>query len=348
MSRARIGVIALLALTFIAAACAQPPSGGTGGLLNATTWSTNPKDTDPQISSDATFTNLAYAPVGPARGRLAVVLHGTGSSPQAYTELAGALRGSGFHVIVLRYSAALGTQGACPDANAATDPDCFRVFRSETVFGANVADPTGHAYDQPLAAISQSNSVMNRLLKYVEYLRTVTPSAGWDQFQQRSGTTCTQPNTTYGACNLKWDKVVGVGHSQGAGVALYLAKFFPLDRVAMLSGSFDAFDLGDGSFTVAPWITEGGLAVPASRIGTLTHYSDYGLGRIRAVEDALGVPGPEVSASSPPPFDGSRRLMTNVASTCPWDSAPGHNSTAVDLCVPDYAYSSAWTYLAGV
>jgi hypothetical protein len=340
-------VVAALAVTTIAAACTPPASsGGSGGP--ATSWAVNPKTTDPAISNDATFTHLAYAPSGVPLGKLAVVLHGTGSSPQAYLELAGSLRSAGFHVIVLRYSAALGTLGACPDTGAATDPDCHRIFRSETVFGAGVPDPTGHAYDHPLANINLSNSVMNRLLKLVDYLRTVAPGAGWDSFQQRSGTACTSMNTTYGACDLDWTKVVAVGHSQGAGVGLYLGKFFPLSKIVMLSGTYDAYNLGGGSFTIAPWVAEGGMATANTDIGTLLHTSDFGLPLFRAVENALNVTGSEVQvSSSAPPYGGSRRLITSVPSTCPFDSAPGHNSTAVDLCVPDGAYINAWNYLAG-
>ena len=51
--------------------------------------------------------------------------------------------------------------------------------------------------------------------------------------------------------------------------------------------------------------------------------------------------------STGPTFGGSRQLVTSTPSACPiGDSAPSHNSTAVDLCVPDYAYDAAWRYLA--
>jgi len=126
---------------------------------------------------------------------------------------------------------------------------------------------------------------MNRLLKVVDYLNTIAPASGWGNFQQRSGPVCDSPNTTYGACNLNWSDVVAMGHSQGAGVALYLGKFFPLAKVGMLSGSYDAYDLGGGNYSVAPWITEAGLAVANADIGTLLHTNDYGLNLFRAVEN---------------------------------------------------------------
>jgi hypothetical protein len=48
-----------------------------------------------------------------------------------------------------------------------------------------------------------------------------------------------------------------------------------------------------------------------------------------------------------PPYGGSHRLLTSLASTCPLLSVPSHNSTAVDACTPDGAYVAAWRYLAG-
>lgn len=342
------GLVAIVLLALSAAACTQPPSGGGGSTGPATSWTINPKTTDAAIANDATYSHLAFAPTGPARNKLVVILHGTGSNPQAHFELAGALRTDGYHVIVLRYSAAVGTLSACPDANAVVDPDCHRGFRSETVFGGGVADPGGNAHDNGVVAISAANSVMNRLLKVVDYLNTIAPASGWGNFQQRSGPVCDSPNTTYGACNLNWSDVVAMGHSQGAGVALYLGKFFPLAKVGMLSGSYDAYDLGGGNYSVAPWITEAGLAVANADIGTLLHTNDCGLNLFRAVENSLGVTGSEVMVTAAvPPYGGSRRLVTSLASTCPWDPTPGHNSTAVDLCSPDGAYVPAWRYLAG-
>ncbi|MFZ4519349.1 MAG: BPSS1187 family protein [Microthrixaceae bacterium] len=339
----------VVAVVAVAAACTPPASGGGTGGGPVTNWAFNPKATDPAIANDAVFTHLAWAPTGTARGRLAVLFHGTGANPQALTELAGALRADGYHVIALRYSAALGTTGACPDSNAATDPDCHRTFRAETVFGENVEDPDGVARNHPLVSINASNSVLNRLEKAVEYLRGIAPTAGWEQFQQRdAGGACVVPDTTYGTCALRADRLVLVGHSQGAGVALYLSKFLAVDRVAMLSGSYDGYNLGGGTYSAAPWLTDGPPATTADRVGTLLHTSDFGLGLFRTVENAIGVTGPEVSVTAnSPPYGGSRRLITSTASTCPFDGTPAHQSTAVDLCTPDGLYAAAWRYLAG-
>ncbi len=328
-------------MSILATACTQPTGSGSGN-----SWTANPAVVDPASSSDSQFPNIAYGPTGSPRGELAVMLHGTGGQPQAHHEIAATLRAKGFHVILLRYSASLGTLGACPDAVALTFPDCHREFRSETLFGAGVTDPDGNGYDNPTANISQADSVSNRLLKLVDYLDTLAPTKGWDQFQQSTGGTCDSINATYGVCDLDWSRVSALGHSQGAGVAMYMGKFFDLNAIGLLSGPFDSFE--DGSnHTVAPWITEGGMDTPSSDIHSLSHLSDYSLGRIRSALDALGLPGPETDATLDPPY-ASNRLVTNVAATCPWDGAQGHNSTSVDQCAPDYVYWDAWSALAGV
>ncbi len=342
--RAAVAAASIAAFVAVAAACGPPPTGGAG--TGATT-SVEPSATDPAITADLINQNFASIPSGVAAGKLAVVLPGTSASTLGYSEMTRALRNRGYHVIVLRYASAVATYSACPDGAAATAPDCFRSFRSEVTFGSGVADPSGHAFDNPVANVSRSNSVVNRLTKLVDRLVAIAPGNGWGQFQHRGPSgACLQVDATYGGCSIDWTKVAAVGHSQGAGVALYLAKFFPLDRVVMLSGSFDAYDLGGGNYTVAPWITEAPLAVPVSRIGVMLHTSDPSVGRIRAVADGVGVVGPETDVgSSSSPFGGSRWLATSQTPTCALDSAPSHNSTAVDGCVPDGAYDDAWTYL---
>ena len=88
-------------------------------------------------------------------------------------------------------------------------------------------------------------------------------------------------------------------------------------------------------------------APPRSLLGACRDPNDPNAARIRAVAQLVGIPGPEADVSTGPSFGGSRQLVTGIPSACPiGDSAPSHNSTAVDLCVPDYAYDAAWRYLA--
>ena len=206
------------------------------------------------------------------------------------------------------------------------------------MFGGGVADPAGQVNDHPADNISKANSVMNRLLKLVQYLATVAPASGLGSFQQQSSRELRGVQRHLRRVRPGVARRGDHGHSQGPGVALYLGKFFPLSKVALLSGSYDAFELADGSYVVAPWITEGGLAVANADIGTFIHTSDYAQDRFRAVADRRSSTGPEVSVqSAAPPYGGSRRLLTSLEPTCPFDGAPNHDSTGVDVCVPNGA-----------
>lgn len=332
----------LTAVVLLAASCQTPTGGGSGpGLFQF-----NPANADPAIRSEPLAPSFSYAPAGTPRGELAVLFNGTGAGPLALSRLGAQLSAAGFHVIGLRYESGVGTLAACPDSVADSFPDCHRAFRGEVVHGAGVPDVNGDSFDHPSVDVSAANSVMNRLLEHVEYMRVQAPTMGWEQFQVRSGGACAEVNPEYGACELDWQHVVALGHSQGAGVALYLGKLHPLTRVAMLSGAYDAFRQDDGSYVAAPWVSEGGFQVPVSRLATFSHLSDPAIAIHRAVATQLGIPGPEVLVTTTPrPYGSSGRLVTNATPVCPLDSAPSHNSTATDLCSPA-VHDQVWRYLA--
>lgn len=306
----RRGALVLVVLLLAALGC-TPVGDGSGSGPRAV----QPSLTDPALPDDPLEPNLWIAPKGTPKGKLAVLFNGTGAGPSVLTNLGTTLADDGFHVVILRYESAVGTQAACPDSVAATFPDCHRAFRGEVVFGSAVAN-------HPAVSVDTARSVRNRLDAMVSYLAGRYPLDGWD---------------------LDWSDRVLVGHSQGAGVALYLSKFFAVERVVLLSGTYDVF----GSIpTVAPWITEGGFATPSSRIGWFAHLSDPGLPLQRAVAQAVGVTGSEVAVASGAPYGGSRRLVTSAQPGCPFDSSPTHNSTATNLCSSSALHPPAWRYLA--
>lgn len=349
MVRGRLSglLAAATAALVVAVSCTPPPSGsdgGGGGGSGVVTFDAG--ETSAAVRSEPLFPSFAIRPAGTARGRLAVLFNGTGAGPLALSKLGNTLAADGFHVIGLRYESAVGTVAACPGSVRFSDPDCHRRFRGEVVHGAGVVDPDGDSHDHAAVNVSAGNSVVHRLEAHLEYLVGRFPDAGWEQFQVRSGGSCVV-DPTYGACRVHWDRVVALGHSQGAGVALYLAKHHGLDRVGMLSGAYDAFAAGGGTFVPAPWVAEGGFEVPASRIATFSHVNDPEIGFHRAVANAVGIPGPEVQVTtSSRPYGNRGRLVTNAPPACLVDSAPSHNSTATDLCAPVAVNRPVWRYLA--
>lgn len=338
--RAGRGVLFALCAFGLLAACAPPAA-------TSSVYYVNPSTTEAGIASDSVFTHVAGYPTTTPRGELAVVLHGSGASPLAYLKLTGALQAKGFHVANLRYLGGVGTGSACPNSNALADPDCHRAFRAETVFGENVDDGTGHSYDSPAVSIDNKNSVMNRLLELVDYMKTTYPAQGWGQFAPLSGGSCVM-NTTYDACELDWSKVVVVGHSLGGGVGLYMSKVLDLHRVGLVSAPFDEYV--DGStITVAPWISEGGFATSTNDIFGLQHTGESNYAATAAAWTALGLGGPTQSVDGGvPPYGGSHQLTTSLTPGCLSDSSPKHNSTAQDGCTPGSppTLTTAWGFLA--
>ena len=175
---------------------------------------------------------------------------GTGAGPLRTPSWPSASSGEGFHVIGLRYPSAVGTDGACPASVEATFPDCHRALRGELAFGENVAGPAG-PQDHPSLSVDAANSVTNRLIKQLDRLHALYPTEGWDQFQPTSGGSCTLVDPTYGGCSLDWSTMVLMGHSQGAGLSLFLSKYHDVARVGMLSGTADVFVPVGGPISVA-------------------------------------------------------------------------------------------------
>lgn len=337
--RAAVAALATLA----AAACAPTTPAASSRTVD-------PCATQPGITCDPVTGHLVALPRTTARGQLAVVFNGAGASPQGYQKVVDALSGAGFHVAALRYPSAIGTNAACPNTVAATDPDCHRGFRGEITFGAGVADPAGASSDHPVVNVSGSNSVSNRLLQLVAYLAGSFPTEGWEQFVAQTDGLCTRVVPQYAACDLDWSRVVLVGHSLGAGQALYLARSHEVARVAMISGPYDEwFDAG-GVPTAAPWIAEGGFATPTDRMFGLTHTTEPNAAGQRAAWDALGMSGPPISVdSTTAPYGGFQQLATSLTPACPLDTNGRHNATAQDACTPGSPpqLAPAWLTLAG-
>ena len=312
--------------------------------------------TDPAVTCDGTkkgghVPHLVYVPLHPpAHPQLAVFFPGTGARPTYYTPVAETLAQRGWFVIDLRYTTSVTTEDACPSADEKTDPERYRRFRSESVFGENVQDPTGHAYNYAGTSVDKVNSVMNRLLKLVGYLSAhpTLGGAGWGQFLAMHNGTCSSYNTTYGACNPDWSRMALSGHSQGAGVALYLAKFYKVARVAMLSGPEDAYVLPDRT-VAASWIAEGRFATSVDNIYGFTHVNDPFYQRQTAAWAALGLPGAVTHYAPNQPLGISHRIVTSITPACPLLGTvlAAHSATSVIGCVDLPGYAAVWNTMFG-
>ena len=248
-----------------------------------------PSETDGAITEYDFRQLVILEPGAETRGALFLMLPGTDGAPIVYeeiTEVAGEL---GFHAIGLTYNNGEAINELCA---LTLDSDCHGKVRREVIFGEDTSD---------LVEVDFTHSILNRLVRLLEYLELQYPEEGWGQYLDPA---TGEPD---------WEKVVVAGHSQGAGHAGLLAKTYLVDRVILIAGT-DWWGLGQRP---SDWILEAG-ATPPERIFGYGHVDDdrpspdvlyptwaeYGLerfGPVTVVED-----------TEDPNFDYSHQIMTRI------------------------------------
>lgn len=281
-------------------------------------------DADINIALDPHLVRLSAS--NHANGRLLVFLASSRVPPSTAEIFQREAALLGYRVIGLSYPNTPGLASFCPPS--ANPQACYENVRLQVITGE---PQTG------FVSVNRANSIDNRLTKLLEYLDRVFPGEAWSQFLDDDG-------------NVKWNKIVVAGHSQGAGHAAMIAKLRTVHRVVMLSGITDGVGL-----QAAQWVTIG--ATPATRYYGLAHAKDAQfIGYDFANWAALGLDefgpatAPEISA---PPYDGSHMLVTDVLPQTGSYAAPApHASTGVDFAVALDALGvpvlrDAWRYMMG-
>lgn len=185
-----------------------------------------PQTTDPAIS-----TNLNNHYVSINRGialknQLFVFLPGTGGVAANQREINNTVADLGFHAANLTYPNDEAVNSLCGGLN--TDLDCYGNVRLETKDGT---DRTA------LVSVNRANSIENRLIKLLIYLRGQFPNDNWGQFLIDDAT-------------INWTKIVVSGHSQGGGHAGIIGRYHSVVRVVM----FAAMDFNGATQSPANWI----------------------------------------------------------------------------------------------
>ncbi|MBX3023084.1 MAG: hypothetical protein KF799_15520 [Bdellovibrionales bacterium] len=216
----------------------------------AWTWTSGATLIEHEIAPAVTGSGIAMArgphmalvpPVAAAHPRLLITLGGTNSFPRDLLPLGQVAADLGFHVIGVDY----------PNSVISTIcrgkfEGCFERFRQEIVLGDSVSEQT---------SVDHANCLRHRIQQLLRHLVRTYPSEGWQSFVSLHG-------------EVKWDRVVVAGHSQGSGHAAYLAKRFALNGVVLLAGPQDVDERG-----AAAWLQAAG-ATSASRYTALLHRGD--------------------------------------------------------------------------
>jgi len=148
-----------------------------------------PQDTDPQIDTNLESHYVALNQSAQPKNQLFLFFPGTGGTPFFQQQLCNTAADLGFHVIGLNYPNDQAVNTLCGGASA--DLDCYAKVRLEIKDGA---DRT------PLVNVTRANSIENRLIKLLQYLRARFPNEGWGQYLENDSA-------------IRWASIVVSGHS---------------------------------------------------------------------------------------------------------------------------------------
>lgn len=189
-----------------------------------------PTAADPSLKTMYDEPNLVIMPKHIHYKNLVVFFPGTHGQPKGYTKLLGSIAASGIRVIGLMYDDVPTSKIACSGKD---DPNCTGNYRQERIDGG-VAD----APEQNTTA----ESIHDRLVHLLQYENKEHPEEGWGKYLAGD-----QPN---------WRRICISGHSQGAGMAAYIAKQHRVARAVLFSGGPDGYGYRSGNPKVSAWVLQ--------------------------------------------------------------------------------------------
>lgn len=224
-----------------------------------------PAATDPAIQRFNEPHYVVFERGVPASADLLVFMSGSGGRPEGASDFLAVGAHQGYRVISLAYNDLPAVVAIC---TRDPDPSCSGDVRQKRIFGDNV---TRKIDDRP------AESIVNRLVKLLRTLDRDHPSEGWGGYL-----TGDEP---------RWDRIAVTGHSQGAGMAAYLAQRRPVARVILFSSPWDSFG---PRRHLAPWVLKGSGVTPAERWFGAYHRQENTADLIAEAYRALHVPDAHV------------------------------------------------------
>jgi predicted esterase len=219
-----------------------------------------PSQTDSAIQRFDEPHVVVFEPAASAHAQLVIFMPGTGGKPANTLRLLRVVASLGYRVVGLEYDDEPAVVEVCPHNPR---PSCSGDFRHERIFG----DGTPSIVNNP-----QAESIVNRLVKLLDYLDRQYPRSGWGSYLTGAG-----PD---------WSQIIVSGLSQGAGMAAYIAKREPVARVVLFSSPWDFFGLDR---TPAPWLFEPS-ATPPERWFAEYHKRENTAGMIARAYSVLRIP----------------------------------------------------------
>ena len=260
-------VLGALALTmFIAGARAAPTCDASKEVGTGTLCAIKPSLTDP-YTTNGFGDHVVGIPSAPSKG-IWVHLTGTGGKPFYPSRRGGGtylnevwdteVMGQGYTVIDIAYDNFESVTESCSTDSGRALDHCAGNVRLEVLTGANVS---------PLRNTSTANSLEHRTAALVEYLG-LGPWEGW-------------PSVSIS------------GHSQGAGMAYYIAKFYGVQFGCFLGGPYDVADYVPGPpkryENIADWYLDTTSETLFGRMGAFLTRQDSAYRSFTATYDLIGL-----------------------------------------------------------
>ena len=185
-----------------------------------------PQTTDANITTNLNNHYVSVNRTVAPKNQLFLFFPGTGGVPVNTQQINNTAADLGFHAVNLTYPNDEAVNDLCGGSN--TNLDCYGNVRLEIKDGVDCSN---------LVSVNRANSIENRLIKLLIYLRNAAPSQDWGQFLLNDNT-------------INWSKVVASGHSQGGGHAAITGRYHSLVRVVM----FASMDSNGATVSPANWI----------------------------------------------------------------------------------------------
>ena len=252
-------------------------------------------------------------PSAPSRHRLVIYLPGTHGAAAGAAEILDVLAHDGYYALALDYPNTV----AAAKFRGAKDVHAFDAYRRAIVHGG-VVDET--------LTVAADSSIEARIVTALRHLAAQRGSEGWAEFSSKHG--------------VSWDKLILIGHSQGAGHAAYLAHEHKVARVLTVAGPQDFLtELG----RPAAWLSAASLT-PPDRYRALLHREDeYDVKlQIAANRALLGSKAPlPVSFREEPPAqkEAPQILVSERPLAATNGTKPAHGS------LRQLPYAAVWLYL---
>jgi pimeloyl-ACP methyl ester carboxylesterase len=282
-----------------------------------------PRSTDACITQRLDSHYVYRAPGVAPVGRLLVFLPGTGAVAQNYQLILAQAARAGYHAIGISYPNDT-TVGARCATEAST---CFAATRLEIL--------TGQATSS-VVNVTRANSIENRIVKLLRFMRTTESAADWGQFLANDST-------------VNWSSVSIAGHSQGGGHALFIAQRYSVLRASAYASYGDYLP---NVTTPAPWVTQP-YATPASRIFGFISTADELISPVNALStwSAIGLAGSAVNVDMTSSFGTAQKFVTAATPENPnVVIAANHNVVAVDVNTPKVGgvpvFANVWRALS--